>query len=119
MACWLLCCVVVLVFALSSYAPGPRSDAMVPFAWAMLALSFPFGLVVSLALSVLLSVVDQASFSSQLTVPSSVGIPAVWALFCIAGYFQWFVLAPRLIGRLRGRKETGTSPSKLGNANDA
>jgi hypothetical protein len=96
-------CVIVLGFSLGVYAPGPRSDAMVLFAWIMLALSFPSGLLVSLVLAVVLLVVDATQSLQDIQVAAWVGVPIVWMAFCAAGYIQWFVALPRLWRRLRPR----------------
>ena len=110
-AVWLAACVAVLCFSLWSYAPGPRSDAMVLFAWAMLALSFPAGLLVSLALAVALQVIDTSAALQWIQLPTWMGVSLVWLFFCLAGYTQWFVLVPRVQRRFR--------PSQAGDTREA
>jgi hypothetical protein len=98
---WLLVCCLVLGASLWLYAPGPQSDAIVLFAWAMLALSFPTGLAVSIVVSVVLFAADAANLADGIHVPVWLGLPLVWLAFCAAGYFQWFVAIPWLWRRYR------------------
>jgi hypothetical protein len=95
-ALWLAACLAVLAFTLSAYSPGPRSDAVVVFAWAMVALGFPASLLVSLALAAFLALVDVMPEFPFGSVPFHIGLPLVWSAFCAAGYAQWFVLIPRI-----------------------
>ena len=100
-AVWLLACIGVLALSAWAYAPGPRSDAIVLFAWAMLALSFPSGLVVSAILVTVLVAVDSIGALKGLNTPIWFGLPAVWLAFCLAGYAQWFLALPWAWHRLR------------------
>jgi hypothetical protein len=116
---WLAACTAVLCFSLWAYSPGPRSDAIVLFAWAMVALSFPAGLLVSLALAAVLSAADSSAAFQWANLPVWAGLPVAWGAFCFAGYAQWFVLVPRLLRRIRAVQATGSPTSNQSRPNDA
>lgn len=107
-AIWFLVSSAVLVATLWLYAPGPRSDVIVLFAWAMSALSFPTGLAVSAAVAILLVAAEAANLTGSIPVPNWLGLWLVWLAFCAAGYFQWFVALPLLWQRYRAASARAT-----------
>jgi hypothetical protein len=87
----------VFVFAVTLYAfdGKPNSDIGVFFAWYMLFLSFPSGLLVSLVHAALdegLSITIETSYLSFVL---------DWVGFFALGYLQWFKLVPYFISKLR------------------
>jgi hypothetical protein len=100
-ALWLGASLTVLAFTLWAYSPGPQSDAVAVFAWAMVALGFPASLLVSLAVAGVLALVDAVPQFPHGSVPFQLGLPLVWSAFCVAGYTQWFLLVPRVWRRMR------------------
>jgi hypothetical protein len=95
-AVWLIACVAALVFA---YANRQYADTDILFAYAMLALTFPSGLIVAAALAALFAALD----TFGIAVPGSFATSlAIWPLLVAIGYVQWFALVPRLFRRVRG-----------------
>jgi hypothetical protein len=91
----------VLAVTLYTFEGKPDNDIGIFFAWCMLFLSSPGGLLVSLAhvaLYEFLSVTIETSYLSFLL---------DWIGFFVLGYLQWFKLLPYVIGKLRGLKESG------------
>jgi hypothetical protein len=101
LAAWLAVCVAVLAFTLVAYAPGPRSDAMVLFAWSMTALTFPSGLLVPALFVGITALADQTDLLSRADIPFEPGVIALWTLFSLIGYWQWFTAVPWLWRRIR------------------
>ena len=111
---WLLVCTAVLIASLWLYAPGARSDALVLFAWAMVALSFPTGLSVSVVLAVVLVAADALNANPGTSMPWWLGTLLVWLAYCVAGYFQWFMALPWLWQRYRAASvSTESSPQHV------
>lgn len=95
-ALWIGVAVFVLFVTLYGFDGKPYSDIWILSTWLMLILSFPAGLVVSLAHMVL-----GAGFS--ITVEASyLSLTLEWAVYFALGYLQWFKLIPYLIAKLRG-----------------
>ena len=102
-AIWTGATILVLAVTLYAFDGKPNSDIGIFFAWCMLALSFPGGLVVPLvhvALNDGLSIMVETSYLS---------LVLDWVGFFILGYYQWFKLFPYLITRLRGLKKKEAS----------
>lgn len=95
---WAGAAIFILVVTLYAYGGKPNSDIGIFFAWCMLFLSFPGGLLVSLAHVALYEV-----FSISITT-SYLSFVLDWLGFIILGYLQWFKLLPYIIGRLRELK---------------
>ena len=94
---WIAATVFVLAVTLYAYDGKPNSDIGIFFAWCMLFLSFPVGLLVSLAHVALydgLSVTIETSYLSFIV---------DWLGFFVLGYLQWFKLVPYLIDKLRAQ----------------
>ena len=91
---WLFACSAVLWFVVRTWAPGPNSDAGVIFAWSMLALTFPSGILVAGAYA-LLSGADAIN-----TMNPVYGFSVIWSAFVLVGYIQWFKILPTIWRRL-------------------
>jgi hypothetical protein len=69
--------------------------------------SFPLGLVVPLALTVILLVLQRMS---GIVVPSSAALLVVGGLaISSAGFYQWFTLVPRVVAWSRRRRNLGSA----------
>jgi len=81
----------VLIFA---YLNRQQVDADILFAYAMLSLTFPGGLLVAAVFAVLgLFGIDAPG--------GFIGSLIAWPLFVCVGYAQWFILVPRLVRWVR------------------
>ena len=99
-ALWIGATVFVLFVTLYAFDGKSDSDIGIFFAWYMLFLSFPGGLLVSLvhvALYEGFSITIGASYLSFVL---------DWAGFFVLGYLQWFKLVPYLIAKVRTHKKT-------------
>lgn len=98
-AIWIVAAVLVLAVTLYAFDGKPNSDIGIFSVWYMLALSFPCGLLVSLAHVVLydgLSITVETSYLS---------LVLDWVGAFVLGYLQWFKLLPYLITKLRGLRK--------------
>jgi hypothetical protein len=93
-ALWLSACAALLWFVLTTWSPGPNSDAATLYYWGMLALTFPGGLLVIGLVVALLVVLTHPPL-----VPDAVAFVVVWVGFVAVGYWQWFALVPRFVRR--------------------
>lgn len=99
---WLFLCLVPMAFWIRSELAQPGTDAFVVVGWSMALLTAPLGLLVMFLWG----------FSSYLAyeyfalpgLPASLSTPVFWLLSLLVGYFQWFVLTPKILARLRGSK---------------
>lgn len=96
-ALWLLCCVFVLGVTLYRYVPNSGSDIGIFLVYGMLFLAFPVGLLIA-AIFALLAMLQENWGMPLLDLIGSnyVGFCVMWLAFFAAGYWQWFVLVPRL-----------------------
>lgn len=101
-ALWIVTSVAALLIAIFGFDGKPNSDIGVFLAWSMLALSFPSGLLVSLAHVVLY---DGLSINIQ---TSYVSLSVDWLAWFLLGYVQWFKLLPYLTTRVRGARRQDT-----------
>lgn len=103
---WMFCCFVVLGVTLYSFEPSSDSDIGVFLVYGMLFLSFPISLIVA-ATFALLVVLQESSGIPLLELISSnyVGFCVMWLAFFLAGYWQWFVLVPKLWRALRNNQK--------------
>lgn len=103
---WLGSAVVVLVLTLYFYDGKPNSDVDLLLAYGMLVLAFP----ISLLLAIVGGAIGQLGYSSfgYVAETSYWSIALSWLCFLVAGYWQWFMLAPWLIGKLRARRTAST-----------
>lgn len=100
---WVLGSLLALVVSLAAYDGKPNSDADLLLGYAMLTLSFPLGLVLAAALS-LLGQIAYATTGYVFTT-SYASIAVTWLVFFVAGYLQWFVLLPWLWRKWKVRRE--------------
>jgi hypothetical protein len=103
-ALWLGACCAVLVVTLAGYEPGPRADAGQFFILAMLALTFPAGLL-PVSFFAALAAIGHATGTDVLgLVPASAGFITLWLFLLAVGYLQWFRGLPwlwRKVGAVR------------------
>ena len=97
---WVTAVVVVLVIAMSGYDGTPATnDAEVFLAYGMLTLSFPVSLICAAVFSWIAQVLNDRA---GIVVPTSYWSMALSWGFCFAmGYWQWFVVGPWVLGKLR------------------
>lgn len=107
---WMLGALLALLASLAAYDGKPNSDADLLLAYAMLTLSFPLGLVLAAALS-LLGKIAYATTGYVFTTSYS-SIVVTWIGFFVAGYVQWFVLLPWLRRTWKTRRADGATPSE-------
>ena len=94
---WIAAATFSLFFTLYAFDGKPNSDIGPLFAWSMVALSFPAGLLVQLvhiALYDWFSIAVKTSYFSLLIDGAS---------FLLMGYLQWFVLLPWLWRKWKAR----------------
>lgn len=106
---YILIALAVLAITLTTYAPGPNSDIMLFFNFAMLILAFPSSLAV-IGLMALLILLQELSGLNLINLMNDyVGITLLWFVLFIAGYLQWFVALPWLWKKLKKpqKLETG------------
>jgi hypothetical protein len=99
---WLAVCLTALIGALKAYQGKSDWEMEEGLVWEMTVLSFPasFFLAAGLALTgALLGTVGLA-----LPPPSKPEMTAVWLLFVVAGYAQWFVILPRVLRQRQKRR---------------
>jgi len=96
---WIIATVIVIFVTIYLFDGGQNSDIDVFLIWSMLVLSFPGSIVCALIFSGVAYVLYQAA---AITVPTTYfSIILLWAVFFLMGYWQWFVLGPRLVKMLR------------------
>ncbi len=102
---WIGATVFVLFVTLYAFDGNPGSDIGIFFAWYMLFLSSPSGLLVPL---VHVALYEGLSISIETSYLSFV---LDWVGFFALGYLQWFKLTPYLIAKLRAlrKKKTGSA----------
>lgn len=100
-AIWVGATILVLAITLYAFDGKANSDIGIFFAWCMLILSFPGGLLVALAHVALFDGLSIAVETSYLSLVLD------WVGFFALGYIQWFKLAPFLIAKLRALMNKG------------
>ncbi len=100
-AIWVGATIFVLAITLYAFDGKPNSDIGIFFAWCMLILSFPGGLLVPLAHVALFDGLSIAVETSYLSLVLD------WVGFFALGYIQWFKLAPYLIVKFRALMKKG------------
>lgn len=94
---WIVATVIVLLVTIYFFDGEPNSDIDVFLIWSMLVLSFPGSIVCALLFSGVAYVLYQVA---AITVPTTyLSILLLWGAFFLVGYWQWFVLGPRLVKR--------------------
>lgn len=91
---WLTLCLLVLITTLLNYDGKPNSDVDIFMIWGMLLLSFPFGFLAALALSLFSYIVFE--FFEVVIATSIVSIIMIWSVYLMFGYVQWFIILPVL-----------------------
>lgn len=120
---WVFLCVLVLVTAFRLADPFVDGEVFIAAVLAMIMLSFPASYVMSFLLGTAallereLSPVLDSGYWRDLVEPYDIyrnyfSLLFVWALFFIAGYLQWFKLAPWLILRLIAKFRSYFTPNK-------
>lgn len=87
--------VLILGVTIYGYDGQPNSDIWIFLTWTMLALSFPAGLIVSLAHMTL------GTFFSITIETSYVSLTLEWLVYFLLAYLQWCKAVPYLVNRLR------------------
>ena len=105
---WTVLAGLVLLVTVLFYDGRPNSDAEILLAYGMLILAFPM----SIAIAVIVGVVNWAihALFGVVVTASYLTLILGWAVFFAAGYWQWFVLVPRLLRSIRNRR--ASSPSR-------
>ncbi len=104
-ALWIGATVLVIAITLYAFDGTSDSDIGIFFAWCMLALAFPGGLLIPLVHVVLydgLSIMVMTSYLSFVL---------DWAGFFVLGYLQWFMLLPWLWRKWKGRRASSAARS--------
>jgi len=86
---WITMAIVALLLAIYGFDGKSDSDIFVVLTWSMLVLSFPVSLLVSLARMVLPAAIDTSYLSLAIE----------WAVYVTLGYWQWFVVVPKVWAR--------------------
>ena len=105
---WVLIAFAALVASLILFDGRPNSDADILLGYAMLALSFPMGMLMAATLSVLARMLVEAG--GYVFTTSYLALIVEWLVFFIVGYLQWFVLVPRVWRWWETRRAHTTSP---------
>jgi len=96
---WVAICLTALIYAHTGYQGGSDWKMEEGLAFEMMALAFPASILVALGLT--LAGAALRLFGLALPAPSRSEMTVCWLLFVLAGYVQWFVLAPRLVMQWR------------------
>jgi hypothetical protein len=96
-AAWLAVCVVALVNAYRGYQGITDWKVEEELAFKMIVLSFPSSLLLAAGLALTGAILRL--FHLALPASSKLEMTATWLLFAGAGYIQWFILPPWLLGR--------------------
>jgi len=100
---WLATCLTALVYAYKGYQGSSDWKLEEGLAFEMMALSFPASFLVVAAL--VLVGAGLGLFGVALPASSRPEMTATWFLLVVAGYFQWFVVVPRLLRRWREKNQ--------------
>jgi len=96
---WVLLAVIILCRTLYVHHSNPSPEVSLVGVMTMSALSFPSSLLVVLLLNFLAMVVSNI-FS--ITVPDNyLTVIISWGLLFLTGYYQWFVVVPRLLVKFK------------------
>src|SRR5437588_7910319 len=91
---WIASVTLLLLISLVIFTPSPDSEVTGTLVFCMFILSFPLGWL-SYAATTMVADYFGPIYHSRLLVA------AIWALFAIIGYVQWFVIVPAIFRRLR------------------
>lgn len=100
---WVALSIAILVAGICLYVKGNEADkdGIIILGFAMIALSFPLGVLLNAIVGMVFMLLDRLTVSIPDTWPVFV---VVWLAFSIAGYWQWFVLVPFLVTKARSRR---------------
>ena len=101
---WVTICIVALVNAHKGYRGTSDWQMEEWLAFQMLVVSFPSGFVVAVGLALIGAMLSL--FGLALPSSSKVEMTAVWFLFVVAGYAQWFILLPSFLKRRKRSTES-------------
>lgn len=93
---WAFASLLILLATLYAFDGSKNSDVGIFFAWSMIFITFPGGLVVPL-----MHVIHGILFAPMNMSYSFIFLN--WVLFTCVGYVQWFVLCPRLFIAIKRR----------------
>jgi hypothetical protein len=98
---WIVLSVLLLLITLALFDGSPKSDVEILLGYGLLVLTFPIGLLLSIAEGF----VGRAVFNLLgLTATTTyMSLVTTWLVYTVAGYVQWFVLLPWVIRRLRAK----------------
>jgi len=99
---WVLIAFAILAICLVLHDERPNSDADVLLGYAMLTLSFPIGVALAAGIGLLGRLLFEAM--GYVFTTSYASMVIVWLVFFVAGYLQWFVFVPKLLGRRRASR---------------
>lgn len=94
----------ILCVTIYGYDGQPNSDIWIFLTWSMLVLSFPAGLMVSLAhmaLGTIFSITIETSY---------VSLTLEWLVYFLLGYLQWCKAGPYLVNKLRSSQNNFQLP---------
>ena len=99
---WVLIAIAALVASLLLFDGRTNSDVDILLGYAMLALSFPLGMV----LAAMLSVFARLLFETEgfVFTTSYLWLIVEWLLLFVVGYLQWFTLLPWLWRKWKSRR---------------
>jgi len=100
-AVWVLLAILVLVVTLYGFDGKPNSDIGIFLGWSLLAISFPLSLVIAMLFSTF-AIVAHEIWATTIPV-THLSLIVSWIAFVAAGYWQWFVLLPWLVRKLKER----------------
>ena len=98
---WLFCCILVLLIPLKNIHNG---EAHILFASLMIILSFPLGYLLMTVVGLMTFALNK--YMGVPTPSNEIMLIPLWLLFVFTGYYQWFVLTPKLWKKFRGKNET-------------
>lgn len=96
---WIILASAALFTTLYMYYDTHSSDVGIIIVWSMLILSFPISNLCFLILGGLEYALDEIADITVSTTYASLVI--FWILLFVAGYWQWFILTPKLVAKLR------------------
>lgn len=100
---WMIFTFMILIVALIKYEP--QGDIIIFLIYAMMLLSFPSGLLASLAAALIGYLLYRLNIDIAYSDSGGyVEIVLTWLMFFIAGYWQWFIFFPRLWKNVRLKK---------------
>jgi len=101
---WILLAVLLLLFTMMLFDGSPKSDAEIVLGYGLLVLTFPSGLLLSIAEGF----VGRAAFNFMglVATTSYLSLGATWLMYTVLGYLQWFVFVPWVIRKIRAKNES-------------